>query len=169
MKLNSQLAHFITALIDFFYFDFVEKLIPRHTFRYGVCGAVNILVLDTLFYYLIYHYIIGVNNVDLGLVVISPHVASLILVFPITFFIGFWLNRFVAFNSTQTKAPIQIAKYALSVVGSLLISYFCLKFFVEVCHLWATPAKTISSLVTTIYSYLAARYFTFGKSAETVL
>ncbi len=164
MNLNSKLAQIISATIDIFYFRTIEKIVPRHTFRYGVCGAVNILVLDTVFYYLIYHYVVGVANVDLGFVVVSPHVASLILVFPITFLIGFWLNRYVAFNAITTKAPVQLAKYALSVVGSLVISYLCLKFLVEVCSLWATPAKTISSLVTTIYSYLAARYFTFGKN-----
>ncbi len=161
MNVNTKISQCLISAIDLLYIKPLTKIIPRHTFRYGVCGAVNIFLLDSTFYYLIYHFIICKRNVDLGFVTLSPHVASLFMVFPITFLIGFWLNRYVAFNATNSQTPIQLFKYALSVCGSIVISYFSLKFLVEVCHIWATPAKTLSSLITTIYSYIAARYFTF--------
>lgn len=101
--------------------------------------------------------------VDLGFYAISPAVASLILVFPITFFIGFWLNRNVAFHATKERSQSQVKKYALSVCGSIILSYLSLKLLVEVCGVWATPAKTLSSIIVALYSYLAARYFTFRR------
>ncbi len=163
MTLSSRVARAITKIVDLFYLKAIERFIPRHTFRYGVCGVVNSIVLDTIFYYLIYHYIIGMQPLDLGFHVISAEVAALVLVFPLTFCIGFWLNRNVAFQSTSERAERQISKYALSVCGSILLSYLSLRFFVEVCGVWATPAKTISSVVVALYSYLAARYFTFVR------
>ncbi len=163
MTLSSRVAHTITRLIDIFYLKAIERFIPRHTFRYGVCGVVNSICLDTIFYYIIYHYIVAMRVVDLGFYAISPEVASLILVFPITFTIGFWLNRNVAFHSTAERAERQVSKYALSVCGSIVLSYLSLKFLVVVCGVWATPAKTLSSIIVALYSYIAARYFTFRR------
>ncbi len=161
MTLNSRIAATLTKLIDALYFKGLESFIPRHTFRYGVCGVLNSILLDTLFYYLIYHYIVAMRAIDLGFYEISPHIASLIIVFPITFSIGFYLNRNVAFHATAERRERQISKYALSVCGSIVLSYISLKVLIEVCGVWATPAKTISSIVVALYSYLAARYFTF--------
>ena len=100
---------------------------------------------------------------DLGFVVMSPHVASLAVVFPITFFTGFWLNRNVAFRVTEVGSGMQLVRYALSVVGSILLNYVCIKLFVEVLGIWPTPAKALTTAVCVIYSYLAGRYFTFKK------
>lgn len=163
MTLSNKIARAITKLIDIFYIKAIERFIPRHTFRYGVCGVANSIVLDSIFYYLIYHYIVGKKVVELGFFAISPEIAALIVVFPITFFIGFWLNRNVAFNATDERKESQISKYALSVCGSILLSYASLKILVNLCGVWATPAKTLSSIIVAIYSYLAARYFTFSK------
>ena len=49
----------------------------------------------------------------------------------------------------------------MSVAGSILLTYAGLKFFVEVCGVWPTPAKVLTTLLTTVYSFLAAKYFTF--------
>ena len=97
------------------------------------------------------------------MVVISPHVASLVVVFPITFFTGFWLNRNVAFRSVEVGQGRQLFKYALTVVGSLLLNYVCIKLFVEVAGIWPTPAKALTTAVCVAYSYLSGRYFTFKK------
>lgn len=121
------------------------------------------MVLDIIWYYIIYHYIVALRYIDLGVVVISPHVAALILVFPITFFTGFWLNRNVAFRATEVGHGMQLLKYALSVVGSILVNYICIKIFVEVCHIWATPAKALTTIISIAYSYLAGRFFTFRQ------
>ncbi len=158
-----QLAQAIGRLIDFFYVRPFTGIMSKQMFRYAACGGGNML-LDLVWYFLIYHYVVAERYIDLGVVVMSPHVASLVVVFPITFLTGFWLNRNVAFCATEVGSGRQLLKYALSVVGSILLNYICIKLFVEVYHIWPTPAKGLTTAVCVIYSYLANRYFVFvGK------
>jgi len=157
-----RVAEKIGSFIDRYYVQGLQRYVSPTMFRYAVCGGVN-MVLDVVWYYLIYHYIIALRYIDLGVVVISPHVASLVVVFPITFFTGFWLNRNVAFRSVEVGQGLQLFKYALTVVGSLLLNYVCIKLFVEVVGVWPTPAKALTTAVCVAYSYLSGRYFTFKK------
>lgn len=157
-----RIAEFIGRLIDLCYVRPWSALFSRTMFRYAACGGAN-MVLDLVWYYIIYHYIVAERFLDLGFVVMSPHVASLVVVFPITFFTGFWLNRNVAFCATEFSSGGQLMRYALSVVGSILLNYICIKFFVEVLGIWPTPAKALTTAVCVVYSYLAGRYFTFKK------
>lgn len=154
------IASLITKAIDCLYIPVVERFVSRQIFRYGACGAIN-LTLDAAWYFVIYNFIVAKQFVDLGFVVISPHILSLIIVFPITFFTGFWLNRHVAFHTTNISGVSQAAKYFLSVIGSLAINYIAMKLLVEHLHLWATPSKVVTTLITTLYSYLMGRYVVF--------
>ena len=154
------IAKRITRLIDSVYVSPIDRLFSRQFFRYAVCGATN-MALDALWYFVIYHFIVAKQFLDLGIVVVSPHILSLIIVFPITFFTGFWLNRNVAFVATKQKTRKQLRRYALSVVGSIIINYICMKFFVECLDIWPTPSKMLTTAVSAIYSYLAAKYFSF--------
>ena len=153
----------IGALIDRFYIQPLRCVVSHTMFRYAACGGAN-MVLDVVWYYLIYHYVVAERMVDCGVVVISPHVASLMIVFPITFFTGFWLNRNVAFRSVEVGQGRQLLRYALTVVGSVLLNYVCIKLFVEVALIWPTPAKALTTVVCVAYSYLSGRYFTFKKA-----
>lgn len=159
------LAKFITTVIDCFYWRPFRPLLPLQTFRYAACGGLN-MVLDALWYFVIYHYIVAERFFDLGVVVLSPHIASMLVVFPITFFNGFWLNRNVAFKSSPLSGQTQLFRYALSIVGSILLTYAGLKLFVEVCGFWPTPSKVLTTILTVIYSFLAAKYFTFRGALE---
>ena len=155
-----RVAKLITRAIDLFYVKPLRKIVPQQVFRYLACGGITIL-LDIIWYYIIYHFIICEQFIDLGFVVVSPHIAALCIVFPITFFTGFWLNRNVAFKATRFSSLPQLAKYALTVVGSILLNYLCMKLFVESFGIWATPSKMLTTVICPIYSYLAGRYFTF--------
>jgi putative flippase GtrA len=154
------IAEKISHTIDSLYFSKLEPVISRQLFRYGVCGATN-MALDTLWYYVIYHYIVALRYIDLGIIVVSPHIASLIIVFPITFLTGFWLNRHVAFQVTAYRTRGQLIRYALSVIGAILLNYVLMKLFVEHCHIWATPSKMLTTVISSVYSFLSAKYFTF--------
>ena len=156
-----RLAEWITRLIDRFYLRPVAAVLPRQVFRYAACGGFTYLVFDPVCYSLLYNFLVEYRYFDLGFVVISPHIAAMILVFPCTFLVGFWLNRHVAFRRSPVGAGTQLFRYLLSIVGSILLTYAGLKFFVEVCGLWPTPAKVITTLATTVYSFVAAKYFTF--------
>ena len=154
------LSALITKAIDLFYFKPLRGFVSQQVFRYLGCGAIT-TALDAVWYYIIYHFIVREQFIDLGVVVMSPHIAALCIVFPITFFTGFWLNRNVAFRTTHISTLPQLGKYALTIVGSILLNYACMKLFVEVCGVWATPSKILTTLVCAVYSFLAGRYFTF--------
>lgn len=154
------IASVITKAIDLVYIKPLRALVPQQVFRYLACGAITAL-LDAIWYYIIYHYIVGEKFIEIGLLVASPHIAALCVVFPITFFTGFWLNRNVAFRVTNLASLPQLAKYALTVAGSILLNYGCMKLFVEVFGIWATPSKILTTVVCAVYSFIAGRYFTF--------
>lgn len=156
------LAEIITRGIDRFHTGPLARLVPLNIFRYAVCGGIN-MALDLVWYHFIYHVVVAERYVDIGFATVSPHVASLAIVFPITFFNGFWLNRNVAFHATRLDTSRQMMRYALTVVGSLALNYVCIKFFVEACGIWPTPSKALTTVVCVIYSYLAGRYFTFRE------
>lgn len=158
------IVRLLTSIIDTLYIKSLERIISRDTFGYCLCGAAN-MALDTVWYFLIYHYLVLERNVDLGIVVISPHIAALIVVFPITFFTGFLLNRYVAFRATTQRSGKQLFRYALSVVGSILLNYILMKLFVDACHFWPTISKMMTTAIVAIYSFLAARYFSFTNKA----
>ena len=154
------LQSLITKVIDLFYIPAVRRFVPQQIFRYGACGAIN-MALDAVWYFLIYHFVVAKQFVDLGFVVISPHILSLIIVFPITFFTGFWLNRYVAFRATHISGYKQLARYLLTVLGAIAINYISMKLLVEHAHIWATPSKLLTTVISTVYSYLVGRYYTF--------
>lgn len=158
------IARLMISLIDKLYIKPLEPIVSRDIFGYGLCGAIN-MALDTLWYFTIYHFVVAENFIDLGVVVISPHIATLFIVFPITFFTGFWLNRHVAFRVTEYKTRGQLFRYAISVIGSIVINYICMKLFVETFDFWPTPSKMLTTVISVVYSYLAARYFTFVKES----
>lgn len=157
-----RVAEAIGRIVDLFYVRPFSQLLSPTMFRYAACGAAN-MALDLVWYFVIYHYIVAERFIDLGFVVVSPHVASLIVVFPITFLTGFWLNRNVVFDVAQYPRGGQLVRYALSVCGSIALNYICIKLFVEVCHIWPTPAKALTTIVSVMYSYMASRYFAFGE------
>lgn len=159
------LAQRLVNIVDALYIKPLHRLISRNLFGYALCGSAN-MMLDIVWYFFIYHFIVRENYVDLGFIVISPHILSLFIVFPITFFTGFWLNRNVAFRATKISSRKQLLRYALSVVGSILINYVCMKLFVEVCAIWPTPSKMLTTIVSVCYSYIMARYFTFMSNSN---
>lgn len=153
-------AERIGRTIDLFYRWPFDRICSRELFRYAVCGGGN-MVSDALLYYLIYHYIVAERFLNLGFVVVSPHIASLAVVFPFTFLIGFWLNRNVAFRTPQRRTRTQLLRYLLSVGGAIVLNYLCMKLFVDACGIWPTPSKLLTTCISALYSYAAAKYYTF--------
>lgn len=158
-------AQCLIRVVDLLYVPIVRRFVSRDIFGYALCGGAN-MALDTLWYFLLYHFVVCERFIDLGVVVMSPHIASLCLVFPITFFTGFWLNRNVAFRVTHLRSRRQLWRYLLSVIGSIVINYVCMKLFVEYFAIWPTPSKMLTTVISVLYSFLMARYFTFTDVRE---
>lgn len=158
-------AERLVRAVDWFYRPLVGAVMPRQVFRYAVCGGLNV-VLGWGVYFVIYNFLLDKRMVDLGVVAVSAHVASMLLTFPVTLFVGFWLNRHVAFRRSPLPSGVQLLRYLLSVAGAVVVNYVCLKVFVEWCAIWATPSQMLATCITTGYSFFMAKYFTF-RNAET--
>lgn len=155
----------ITRIIAWFYKPF-QQFIPFETFKYAACGGGN-NVMDILLYFIFYNFVFSKQDLNLGFITISPHIAAFVFVFPITFTTGFLLNKFVTFTQSRIRGRIQLFRYAMVVCGSITLNYVLLKLFVEVFDWYATVSKIATTLVVICYSYLMQKHFTFrtGKKA----
>lgn len=153
------LRNTLIRLIDWAYQPF-KRLIPLQTFRYGACGGAN-SAFDIVLYFLFYHYLLGEKILHLGFVAISAHIASFLLVFPITFSTGFILGKFITFTDSELRGRVQLFRYGVTVGGSILLNYIFLKIFVEYFHLFPTVSKILTTVVVVIYSYFTHKYYSF--------
>lgn len=164
-KKMNKLAHFITQIIDFFYKPF-QKLLPEQLFRYAACGGGN-MVLDWILYFITYNFIIGHELVYIHLLnhqlCLTPHIATLCIVFPITLLTGFWLNKYVTFTQSSLHSARQLIRYISIVALNLAINYFGLKLCVEIWGWYPTPSKMFITILTIFISFFGQKYFSFRK------
>lgn len=162
-KTNGMTAK-LTKFIDFFYFPFL-RFLPLDTYRYAVCGGANLLF-DLFLYFVFYNFIFAKQNVDLWVVVLSPHIASLFFVFPITFTTGFLLNRYITFPDSNLSWSVQAFRYFMVGMGALLLSYVLMKLLVDWMGFYPTPSRLVTIIVGVIYSYLLQKKFSFRIKPE---
>ena len=166
----NRLAQIITKIIDFFYTPF-RKIMSEQLFRYAACGGGN-MVLDWVLYFLIYNFVIGHEIVRIQLSAISlqlavtPHIATLCIVFPITLFTGFWLQKYVTFKQSDLHGARQLVRYISIVALNLALNYFGLKLCVEVWGWYPTPSKMLITLITVAVSYFGQKYYSFRVNKE---
>lgn len=168
-----KLAQIITKIIDFFYQPF-EKVVPRQLFRYAACGGGN-MVFDWVLYFVLYNFVIGHDLITYDFSqlsflfsfegglrgAITPHIATLCIVFPITLMTGFLLNKYVTFTQSSLRGWNQLSRYVLIVALNLAINYFGLKLCVDMLGWYPTPSKVSITLVTVVISYFGQKYFSF--------
>lgn len=149
----------IEKILDFFY-PWFDKLFDRTTFRYAACGGMNTLF-DIFLFFLIYNYVLDKQFVVFPFITVSPHIASFLLSFCISFPTGFLLMRFVVFQSSYLRGRIQLFRYFLTVCISLLLNYIFLKLLVEELKLYPTVSKIITTFFVVGFSYVSQRNFSF--------
>ena len=171
-----KIAKIITAVIDFFYRPFA-RFIPEQMFRYAACGGGNLLF-DWVLYFLFYNFVVGHNLVYIPLPVsfnfqlstfnfyflcLTPHIAALCIVFPITLLTGFWLNKYVTFTQSSLQGIKQLRRYLLVVALNLSLNYFGLKLCVETLGWYPTPSKMLITVFTVVISFFGQKYFSFRR------
>jgi putative flippase GtrA len=137
---------------------------PHQTFRYAACGGFN-TVLDIGLFFVSYNYLFLKEPQHIGPLTISPHIASFLSAFLVTFPIGFYLSRYVVFQETSVAKKVQLFRYFIVVLGCLILNYVFLKLFVEVFGWYATPSKLATTVFVVAFSYYMQKYFTF-KAVE---
>lgn len=159
------MADYIIRIIDWFYRPFSRFFSPQF-FRYGVCGASN-MVLDWVLYFLVYNFVIGHKLVYFTLLhhqfCLTPHIAALCIVFPITLFTGFWLNKYVTFTQSSLQGYRQFLRYISIVILNLLINYFGLKLCVDILGFYPTPSKMLITVLTVAISYFGQKFYSFRQ------
>jgi putative flippase GtrA len=153
------MSKYITQFIDFFYFIF-KGFMPLKTYRYAVCGGSN-LIFDIILYFMFFHFIFEKQDVDIGLITMSPHIASLFFVFPIVFTSGFLLNRYITFDDSVLSAKTQFIRYLIVSLGAIFLSYILMKLFVDAMGFYPTPSKIVTTFLTVVYSYILQSRFSF--------
>jgi putative flippase GtrA len=150
-----------TSFIDSFYFIF-KRFIPLKTYRYAICGGGNMLF-DLVLYFLFFHFVLRKQEIDLFFIVLSPHIASLFFVFPITFITGFLLNKYITFQDSNLSGKTQFIRYLLVAIGAIVLSYICMKILVDFMGFYPTLSRLLTMVISVIYSYLLQSRFSFGK------
>ncbi len=159
MQILKGIQNIINRILDFFY-PLFKSFLPKETYRYAATGGGN-LVLDILLYFLFFHFVLFEQNLDLGFIVISPHIAAFLMTFPITFSTGFLLAKYITFTQSRLQGRKQLLRYGLTVLGSIIINYIFLKLFVEKMGFYPTPSKILTTFISIVYSFIAQKYFTF--------
>lgn len=149
----------IRSIIDFFYPPF-RKYISLNMFRYGITGLINVAFSQVLFF-LVLHYIIGKKCLYLGFYTLSPHIGTLVLIFPVVIFSGFLLQKYVTFTSSILRGRIQLIRYIFIVFFNLGVNALVLKLMVDGFNFWTSPSQLFANLLTILISYFFQKKFTF--------
>ena len=86
----------IKNILDIFY-PLFGRWMNKQVYYYLACGTIN-TVQDWILYFLTYNFIVQKQYLDLGFVVMSPHILSLFIVTPITFTVGFCFSKYITFS-----------------------------------------------------------------------
>lgn len=160
-----EMLRILTHILDFFYPPF-KRWMSKEVYYYLACGTINTCC-DWVMYFIIYNFIIQKQFIDLGFVTISPHISSLIIVTPITFFVGFCFSKYITFRHSKLETTRQVFRYAAILGCNWLVTYFLMKVLVEMVGVYPTPSKMITTVITTLLSFILQKYYSF-RSHESV-
>lgn len=163
-NLFTKVGFWIQKVIDFFYPPF-RKFITPQLFRYGVCGSFNV-IFDWVLYFFVYNFILQYRIIDFGFFALSPHIATLIIIFPLVTLVGFLLQKYVTFTASDLRGRVQLFRYLLVVFSNLVINFIGLKILVDGLNFYPTPSKMLITVVTVICSYIGQKKFTFRTSPQ---
>lgn len=154
-------SQLIIRILDWIY-PFFRRLMPRQTFFYAACGGGNTL-LSILIFFISYNFVLKKEMLHTPLITFSPHIASMIISFLLTFPIGFYLARNVVFSGSALRGRHQLMRYLLSTAGSVVLNYINLKIMVDLLHFYPTIAQVINTAIVIAFSYTAQKHFAFSK------
>jgi GtrA-like protein len=163
-KLLLQAGKKVAKVFDFFYPPF-SRYMSLKFYHYGVSGSVNV-VFDWLLYAGLYNFVFKHRLMDLGFIVVSSHIAPKIISVPITFFSGFFLQKYVTFTGSNLGGKTQLFRYLIVVLANVLITYIGLKIMVEYFNVDPNPSNMIVTIVCVIFSYVSQHSFTFKTTKQ---
>jgi putative flippase GtrA len=156
---TNTLSEFLRTIIDFFYPPF-RKYMTLQFFRYGIIGSIN-LIFDWILYFLIYNFVLRHEMLNLGIVRLSSHIATMAIKIPIVLCSGFLLQKYITFSNSNVSGWTQLVRYSLVFLVNLVINYLGLKLLVDGLNFWPTPSNMAISILTIFISYFSQKHYTF--------
>ncbi|HKG04922.1 MAG TPA: GtrA family protein [Pedobacter sp.] len=153
----------LLRIIDFFYPPF-SRWFSIDTFRYMVSGGTTAAT-GAIVFFMAYNWLLHQQDVVLNIPyfpkLITAPTAALIIETPITFLIGFTLNKYLVFTQSNLKGRIQLFRYGSVVTTNFLLNLALIKIMVEGFGFYASIAKLITQIVLVIFSYFSQKHFSF--------
>ena len=149
----------LLSLIDFFYPPF-SRWLSLHTFRYLASGGTTLAV-GVVVYYIAYNFILKQEDVRVGSLLVTAPIAALAIESIITFIIGFVLNKYLVFTTSNLKGRVQLFRYGSVVVTNILLNYAFIKVLVEAFGFYPTISKIVTSMILAVFSYFSQKHFSF--------
>jgi len=150
-------------IIDFFYPPF-QRWLSLHTFRYMASGGTTATT-GIIVFYIAYNYLFHQKDVALNIEhlpkLITAETAALLVETPITFFVGFFLNKYLVFTQSNLKGRIQLFRYGSVVATNFLLNLALIKIMVEGFGFYGSVAKIITTFILIIFSYFSQKHFSF--------
>src|SRR5215217_5451706 len=151
----------LLRIIDFFYPPF-SRWFSIDTFRYMVSGGTTAAT-GAIVFFMAYNWLLHQQDVVLNIPYfpkpITAPTAALIIETPITFLIGFTLNKYLVFTQSNLKGRIQLFRYGSVVTTNFLLNLALIKIMVEGFGFYASIAKLITQIVLVIFSYFSQKHF----------
>ena len=154
----------LLKFIDFFYPPF-KRFIGPQTFRYAVCGGSNAL-LNLVVFYSCYNFIFTKTVVHFAGFVITRYIAAYIIALSISFPVGFCLNKFVVFQSSNLMGTTQLIRYGSLALMNIFLDFSLLHLLIGYFGFWATPSQAFIIILLSLISYFYQTYFSF-KTVKT--
>lgn len=158
-RIFETIGSWLRAVIDCFYPPF-RKYMPLEFFRYGVTGSAN-LIFDWFLYFVIYNFVLKHRMLNLGFVTLSSHIASFAFKFPIVFFSGFLLQKYVTFSNSYLVGRVQLFRYMVVFLINVLFNYVGLKILVDGMNVYPSVSNMIISILSVLISYFMQKKYTF--------
>ena len=165
-RIHDKTRSLIFSFLDIFYPMF-RKFMPLQTYHYAACGGSNTLF-NIFLYHMFYNYLFHKQVVHVGFLAFTPHIASFILAFFITFPIGFYLSMFIVFQGSFLRRRIQLIRYFMVAMACVVLNYVLLKLFIEGFGWYKHPtlSLTLTAAIVVAFSYISQRYFSFQKQKK---
>lgn len=138
---------------------------PLQTFRYAACGGFNV-VLGFILFTITFYLLEKLGVVHISGYAFEPYSIALVGSSGVVFLVGFALNKYVVFTSSNLRGRIQLFRYFLSFISNLAINYVLLKFFVKYVKIYPVIAQVIVTAIVIVLSYFTQQYFTFKIKNE---
>lgn len=152
----------IFAVVDFFHPPF-RKFLPLKTFRYAFCGG-SVALLNLL--------VVGFCNqfvftdrqpISIANFQMQYYTVSFIIGFLISFPVGFILNKYIVFQTSNLKGRVQLFRYFSIAILNIILNYLLLHLFVGVWDFWPTVSQAVITVILALFSYFMQNFFSFRE------